>query len=82
MDNDDKVLLKVSDTGIGIEEKDYDKIFERFYRVEQSRSRKTGGSGFGLPICKRICIAHNTNVSVDSKIGVGTVFTIPFKKKQ
>ena len=82
VDNDDKVLLKVSDTGIGIEEKDYDKIFERFYRVEQSRSRKTGGSGFGLPICKRICIAHNTNISVDSKIGVGTVFTIPFKKKQ
>ena len=81
-DNGEEVLLKVSDTGIGIEEKEYDKIFARFYRVEQSRNRKTGGSGFGLPICKKICIAHGTTISVDSKVGEGTIFTIPFKKKQ
>ena len=81
-DDGEDVLLKVSDTGIGIEEKEYDKIFARFYRVEQSRNRKTGGSGFGLPICKRICIAHGTTISVNSKVGVGTVFTIPFKKKK
>ena len=72
----------MSDTGIGIEEKEYDKIFARFYRVDQSRSRKTGGSGFGLPICKKICIAHGTTISVSSKVGEGTVFTIPFKKKK
>lgn len=81
VDSGEDVILKVSDTGIGIEEKDYDKIFARFYRVEQSRNRKTGGSGFGLPICKKICIAHNTTISVSSKIGEGTTFTIPFKKK-
>ena len=79
-DSDDSVLLKVKDTGIGIEEKEYDKIFDRFYRVDQSRNRKTGGSGFGLPICKRICIAHNTTISIDSEVGVGTTFIIPFKK--
>ena len=77
--NEEYTILKVSDTGIGIEEKNLDKIFERFYRVDESRSRKTGGTGIGLPICKKICAAHNTTISVDSKIGVGTVFTIPFR---
>ena len=79
-DNDPFVVLKVSDTGIGIDEKDYEKIFDRFYRVEQSRNRKTGGTGFGLPICKKICIAHNTTISVSSEVGVGTTFSVPFKK--
>ena len=77
--NEEYTILKVSDTGIGIEEKNLDKIFERFYRVDESRSRKTGGTGIGLPICKKICAAHNTTISVDSKVGVGTVFTVPFR---
>ncbi len=77
--NEEYTILKVSDTGIGIEEKNIDKIFERFYRVDESRSRKTGGTGIGLPICKKICAAHNTTISVDSKVGVGTVFAVPFR---
>ena len=77
--NDEYTILRISDTGIGIEEKNLDKIFERFYRVDESRSRKTGGTGFGLPICKKICAAHNTTISVSSEIGVGTVFEVPFR---
>lgn len=77
--NDDYTILKISDTGIGIEEKNLDKIFDRFYRVDESRNRKTGGTGFGLPICKKICAAHNTTISVSSEIGVGTVFKVPFR---
>ena len=77
--NNDYTILKISDTGVGIEEKNLDKIFDRFYRVDESRNRKTGGIGFGLPICKKICAAHNTTISVSSKLGVGTVFEVPFR---
>ena len=77
--NDDYTILKISDTGIGIEEKNLEKIFDRFYRVDESRNRKTGGTGFGLPICKKICAAHNTTISVSSEIGVGTIFKVPFR---
>lgn len=80
VDEGNTVKLIVSDTGIGINEKDLDKLFDRFYRTDESRNRKTGGTGLGLTICKKICLAHQTTISVTSSVGVGTEFTIPFEK--
>ena len=69
-------LLSIQDTGIGIPEKDLPSIFDRFYRVDKSRSRDEGGSGLGLSICKHITEAHKGNIEVESKPGVGTRFKI------
>ncbi len=68
--------LVVSDTGIGIEEKNIPHIFDRFYRVDKARTRAEGGSGLGLSICKEIVDAHNGSISVKSKYGRGTTFTV------
>lgn len=69
-------MLLVEDHGIGIPEKDQSLIFERFYRTDCSRQRKTGGVGIGLTIVKAIIQAHNGRISVESKEGRGTVFTV------
>ena len=74
------IVLQVSDTGIGIEEKHLEKIFDRFYRVDESHNKKMGGSGIGLNIVKQICIALNAKISVESKINVGSTFTVIFNK--
>lgn len=68
--------LTVSDTGIGIPEKDLPHIFERFYRVDKSRSRERGGSGLGLSIANTIVQAHHGHIVVNSKVGVGTTFDV------
>ncbi|MCS7088719.1 MAG: ATP-binding protein [Thermoflexales bacterium] len=68
--------LTVSDTGIGIPEKDLPHIFERFYRVDKSRSRASGGSGLGLSIANTIVQAHHGHIVVNSKVGVGTTFDV------
>lgn len=68
--------IEVGDTGTGIEEKDLPFIFERFYRADVSRNRLTGGSGIGLSLVKIIIEAHHGNISVDSQVGVGTIFKI------
>ena len=68
--------VTVSDQGIGIPEKDIERIFERFYRVDPARSRETGGTGLGLSIVKHIIANHGGDVSVWSKEGSGTTFTI------
>lgn len=73
---DGKLVLKVKDTGIGIAKGDQEHIFERFYRVEKSRSRKNGGTGLGLAIVKNVAIYHGGTVSVDSVVGVGSTFTV------
>ena len=73
-----KTELTVADTGIGIEKKHLSRIFERFYRVDTSRSKKTGGTGLGLSIVKHIAVLHNGTVTVDSKPGVGTSVHILF----
>lgn len=77
---DDSTVLSVSDTGIGIEEKYHERVFERFFRVDKSRSKETGGTGLGLAIVKHISQIHNAQLKVDSVIGKGTNILIIFKK--
>lgn len=72
----DEVVLKVKDTGAGIDEEHLLRIFERFYRVDTSRSRLTGGSGIGLTIVKAIVDAHGGAIAVNSGLGEGTEFII------
>ena len=72
------VVLKVSDTGIGIEKRDLERIFERFYRVDKSRSKRNGGTGLGLSIVKHAAKYHGATVSVESELGRGSVFTVEF----
>jgi len=73
---DKRVIINVSDTGIGIPERHLDRIFERFYVVDKSRSRRGGGTGLGLSIVKHIVLLHNGKIKVWSKRGKGTTFTI------
>jgi two-component system sensor histidine kinase SenX3 len=72
----DIVELSVSDQGIGIPERDLERIFERFYRVDPARSRVTGGTGLGLAIVKHVTAAHGGKVTVRSKEGAGSTFTL------
>lgn len=71
-----QVFIEVKDSGIGIPEKEIPKIFNRFYRVDKSRSRGLGGSGLGLSICKWIVELHNGEILITSKEGNGSIFTI------
>ena len=79
-DMGDKVLIEVSDDGIGIKKKDLMRIYERFYRVDKSRSRNAGGSGLGLAIVKHIIEAHGQNIHVRSTYGKGTTFSFTLQK--
>ena len=73
---DTEVLITVSDQGSGIEEEHLERIFERFYVVDKSRSRKLGGTGLGLSIVKHIAQVHSGFVTVESKVNVGSTFKI------
>lgn len=75
-----KVLIEVSDNGMGIKPEALPRIFERFFRVESSRSRREGGSGLGLAIVKHILEAHNENISVESVYLEGTNFSFMLEK--
>jgi two-component system sensor histidine kinase SenX3 len=72
----DQVHIAVADQGIGIRAKDLDRIFERFYRADQARSRDTGGTGLGLAIVRHIAVNHGGRVDVESTVGVGSTFTL------
>ena len=76
----DTVVLRVKDTGIGIPKEHQTRIFERFYRVDKSRSRDTGGTGLGLAIVKHIVSLHGTTLDLESEEGVGTEITVTFMK--
>ncbi|MEI2582639.1 two-component system sensor histidine kinase RppB [Scytonema sp. PRP1] len=73
---DPYALIQVQDTGVGIALEDQTRIFDRFYRVEQERSRRTGGSGLGLPIAQAIARIHRGSIQVKSELGKGSVFTL------
>lgn len=75
---DDTAVLTVADTGMGIPEESIPHIFERFYRVDKARSRQTGGSGLGLSIVRSIVERNGGQISVQSQLGKGTVFTLQF----
>lgn len=71
-------VLTVRDTGIGIPEGDQARIFERFYRVDKSRSNEVGGTGLGLSIVKHAAMINGAKVGLESKVGEGTAVTVTF----
>lgn len=73
-----KNSLTVRDTGIGIPQEDLDRIFERFYRVDKSRSKEVGGTGLGLSIVKHAAMLMNAVVSMESKVDEGTQISVTF----
>ena len=79
-DMEKRILIEVSDNGIGIEERHLKHLFDRFYRVDSSRSRKQGGSGLGLSIVKHIIEAHDQTIKVRSTPNIGTTFSFTLSK--
>lgn len=75
-----KVFLSISDNGIGIPEREIDKIFESFYRVNKARSRALGGTGLSLTIVKHLVEAHKGKISVKSNCGKGSLFKLEFPR--
>lgn len=80
-DHGEEVIFKVKDTGPGIPEEDQPRIFERFYRVDKTRSREMGGTGLGLAICSEIITAHGGNIWVESKLDHGSTIVFTLTKK-
>ena len=77
---DGKPRLEVTDDGIGIPKDQQDRVFERFYRVDKSRSKLTGGTGLGLAIVKHIVAKHdNAHIELDSELGTGTTIRVVFE---
>lgn len=78
--NEDTIVLTVQDTGVGIAKDEQERIFERFYRVDKSRSKKLGGTGLGLSIVKHAVNQHHADIKVESQLGLGTKMTVTFHK--
>ncbi len=79
-DSEKEVIIRIKDKGDGISKAEYDKIFERFYRIDKSRSRQSGGTGLGLAITKKIITSHKGKIEVSSKKGKGSTFAIYLPK--
>jgi len=79
-DVDERILVEVEDDGPGIEKEHIPRLFERFYRVDKSRSRHQGGTGLGLAICKHIIEGHEQSLNVRSEVGYGSVFSFTLEK--
>lgn len=78
VDEEKSPYIVVEDTGIGIAEEDQEKIFERFYRVDKSRSKARGGTGLGLAIVKHAAMFHDAKIELESTLGIGTTVTVRF----
>ena len=70
--------MQVTDTGMGIPEDAISHVFERFYRVDKARSRKSGGSGLGLSIVRNLVERNQGHIDIESTLGAGTTFTVTF----
>ena len=81
-EDDDEITVLVSDEGIGIAPEHHERLFERFYRVDKSRSKKAGGTGLGLSIVKHIAALFGADLKVESRIGEGTTFFVIFKREE
>ena len=79
-DMDENILIEISDNGLGIDQENIPRVFERFYRTDKGRSREQGGTGLGLAIVKHIIEAHEQAINVRSSLGVGTTFGFTLKK--
>ncbi|MEG1846450.1 MAG: ATP-binding protein, partial [Oscillospiraceae bacterium] len=79
-DENNKIILSVTDNGIGIEEKYKERVFERFFRVDKSHSKQTGGTGLGLSIVKHAALMHDAEIEIKSKVQEGTEIKIIFNK--
>lgn len=75
-----KIIVRVTDNGEGIEKSHISRLFERFYRVDKSGARSEGGSGLGLAIVKHIIESHNEKIYVESQFGVGSEFSFTLEK--
>ena len=76
------IIIKIADTGIGISRKDVDKVFDRFYRTDKSRSKEAGGIGLGLSICKEIVRLHGGRIQIESALSTGTTVSIFLKENE
>jgi two-component system phosphate regulon sensor histidine kinase PhoR len=74
-------ILEVSDSGIGIPQSSIAQVFDRFFRVDEARSREDGGAGLGLSIVKSICSAHGAEIDVTSQLGAGSSFRVKFPRR-
>lgn len=80
--NEFKIIVRITDNGFGLEQENYTRIFERFFRVDKSGNRNSGGSGLGLSIVKHIIDAHDEKIYVESELGVGSEFSFSLEKSQ
>ncbi|MBC1419359.1 ATP-binding protein [Listeria fleischmannii] len=79
-ENDEEVIIKVMDTGVGIAKEEQEHIFNRLYRTDLSRATLSGGQGIGLAIARAIIRAHKGNIRVESELGKGSIFIITLPK--